>query len=133
MRLVETSSATMEIPLEFFPSASDSEMKKKKPPTKLHGVLTVPTNVSVGESDLLVLLLHGAGGDLHSGHLAGVFALRPHVRRVFNHCRILGITSGIHQFTLMIRARRSTVPKMSAAMRRYNVPTTSVSTEAFTR
>jgi hypothetical protein len=61
---------TRDVPLEFVPAPSD---KSKKPPAKLHGVMTVPTisTTRVGGSDVAILLLHGAGGDLHSGHLAG--------------------------------------------------------------
>ena len=76
---------TTDIPLEFFPApstASGGTVKKKKalPPTKLHGVLTIPTSLPpTGENDdVVVLLLHGAGGDLHSGHLVGGGGSRAH-------------------------------------------------------
>ena len=66
---------TTDIPLEFFPAPSTASGGKKKalPPTKLHGVLTIPTSLppTGGKDDVVVLLLHGAGGDLHSGHLVG--------------------------------------------------------------
>ena len=66
-----------DIPLEFFPDPGDTTRKKpaSNNPKKHHGVLTVPTHPSspsVGSSDVAVLLLHGAGGDMHGGHLAGI-------------------------------------------------------------
>ena len=79
---------TTDIPLEFFPApstASGGTAKKKDPkPTKLHGVLTIPTSLPpTGEKDdIVVLLLHGAGGDLHSGHLVWGGGSRAHLHGV---------------------------------------------------
>ena len=61
-------SETTDIPLRFFPATTETEARKT--PTELHGVLTLPTT-KPEESDVAVLMLHGAGGDLHSGHLVG--------------------------------------------------------------
>jgi hypothetical protein len=51
----------MEIPLKI-----DCEDKKG---AKLDGVITMPSQGGGEDSQVAVLLLHGAGGDMHGGHM----------------------------------------------------------------
>ena len=57
------------IPLEIVAAADDAGAK---PPVTLDGTLDLPE--SSESHDAAVLLLHGAGGDLHGGHLDGTAA-----------------------------------------------------------